>query len=400
MVAINKKSHSLEKTLAAKQNGKPLKVLFVSHTYVVGINQGKLAAIAQTGAEVGLLVPDPWQAKSWGQLFSLERVCLAVQYFPAKVFFNGRTGAYVYQIGSLLQAIRSFSPDVLQVEEEVFSLSTFQLAVVARLTQTPMVVFGWENLEQSLPRLRRWTRRFVLETARLIVAGNQDGANLLRGWGYRGAVSVMPQMGVDPAVFAGEVRSLPADRPFRIGFMGRLVYDKGIDLIFEAARLLKLEGLLLEIVLCGSGAEAEALKADAKSKGLVDQTVWQGKVPHADVPVAMAKFDALVLPSRTVATWKEQFGHVLIEAMSMGIPVIGSSSGEIPNVVGCTDQVFDEGNAEDLAEKLRRVMADPQAYEAASQRGLEKVATHYTHEKIAQQLVAGWQTAIEQDVSR
>jgi len=48
----------------------------------------------------------------------------------------------------------------------------------------------------------------------------------------------------------------------------------------------------------------------------------------------MNSLDVLVLPSRSRSFWKEQFGRVLIEAMACGVPVIGSSSGEIPNVIG------------------------------------------------------------------
>lgn len=379
----------------------PLRVLFVSHTYVVGINQGKLSAIArEKGAKVGLLVPAVWQAKSWGQVFELERDCSQVSYFPAKIIFNGRTGAFLFRLGDLLRAIKEFSPDVLQVEEEVFSLSTFQLALVARLTRTPLAVFGWENLEQSLPWPRRLTRKFVLKTARLVVAGNQDGAELLRGWGYTGRITVMPQMGVDTKLFSADARrlasgdSLPTDRPFRIGFMGRLVHDKGIDLIFDAARQLKAQGLSLEVILCGSGTEEDALRAEAERQGIAQQVIWKGKVPHAEVPLEMAQFDALVLPSRTVPTWKEQFGHVLIEAMSMGIPVIGSSSGEIPHVIGCPDWVFSENDAEDLAQKLHRIMADAEKYQVASEWGKQRVAERYTHESIAQKLMSEWRSAI------
>ena len=49
-----------------------------------------------------------------------------------------------------------------------------------------------------------------------------------------------------------------------------------------------------------------------------------------------AQFDVLVLPSHTTATWKEQFGRVIIEALWCGVPVVGSDSGEIPWLIGLT----------------------------------------------------------------
>ncbi len=370
---------------------KKLRILFVSHTYVVGVNQGKLEAIAHTNqADVGLLVPDSWKALSWNQIFSLERVCDRVEYYPANVLFNGKTGGYFYGLGSLIKAFRHYAPDILQVEEEVFSLSTFQMAIAARVTDTPLVVFGWENMDRTLSKVRQWTRKFVLDTAKLIVAGNQDGANLLRRWGYAGNIAIMPQMGVDPDIFAGEVRSHPKDRPFQIGFMGRLVHEKGIDILFSAAQTLKEKGHRFEIVLCGSGSDEVLLKKDALRKGIADCVVWKGKVSHADVPAEMVSFDSLVLPSRTVSTWKEQFGHVLIEAMSMGIPVVGSNSGEIPNVIDNPAQIFPENDAAALSAVLDKIMSDRAAYKTASQKGLERVSKHYTHKRIAEKLVSEW----------
>ena len=384
---------ALSETPSGEQN---LRVLFVSHTYVVGINQGKLAAIAHNGStQVGLLVPAKWQARSWNQTFELEQNYSEISYQPASVLLNGRTGGYLYRLCSILSALRSFSPNILQVEEEVFSLSTFQMALVSRLTGIPLAVFGWENLDQNLPHLRQWLRQFVLNTARLIIAGNQDGASLLRQWGYTGEITVMPQMGVDETLFEGFVRSLPVHRPVRIGFMGRLVHEKGIDLIFEAACSLKAKGHFFEIVLCGSGKDEVHLRALAEQQDISKQVVWKGKVPHANVPGELAQFDILVLPSRTMPTWKEQFGHVLIEAMSMGVPVVGSSSGEIPNVIGRSDLVFTENEADELATILERLISNHSGYKAASQYGIERVKDRYTHERLAEQLIAEWINILE-----
>ncbi len=384
-------------SIQTESSPKKLRILFVSHTYVVGVNQGKLEAIAHTNqADVALLVPDPWKALSWNQIFNLERVCDRVEYYPANVVFNGKTGGYLYGLGSLINALRHYAPDILQVEEEVFSLSTFQMAIAARVTSTPLIVFGWENIDHPLSKVRQWTRKFVLDTAKLIVAGNQDGANLLRRWGYAGNIAIMPQMGVNPDIFAGDVRSQPKDRPFRIGFMGRLVHEKGIDTLFSAAQILKEKGYRFEIILCGSGSDEALLKKDALRKGIADCVVWKGKVSHADVPAEMVSFDSLVLPSRTISTWKEQFGHVLIEAMSMGIPVVGSDSGEIPNVINAPRQVFSENDAAALATVLDKMISDSTVYKTASQEGLDRVGKHYTHKRIAEKLVAEWTKVIDQ----
>lgn len=367
-----------------------LRILFVSHTYVLGINQGKLDAIIKTNlATLGLLVPDPWKAQGWRQTFDLEKPYAEIQYFPSKVIFNGRTGAFLFSLWATLRAIREFKPDLLHVEEEVFSLSTFQMAILARLMRVPMAVFGWENQDRQLSLPRRWIRRFVLDTAPLIIAGNQDGGLLLRKWGYRGTVEVMPQMGVDMSLFAATARQRRTDQ-FLIGYMGRLVNDKGIDLLLIAARHLRERGHQFRVVLCGSGQDEATLRQVAEQQGVADLVTWKGKVPHADVPLEMNQFDVLVLPSRSVPTWKEQFGHVLIEAMSMGLPVVGSTCGEIPNVIGRADLVFPENNAERLADILERMIREPGWYQEVSQYGIDRVRENYTHAQIAERLVERW----------
>ncbi len=374
----------------------PLRILFVSHAYVVGVNQGKLDAIAKTGsAEVGLLAPSNWKAAEWNRQMPLETPYENIKYYSAPISSPGKGGAYLFSPGKIQQVIKDFQPDVLHVELEVFSLCALEFAVYSRLTGKPLVLFGWENQERRLPLPRRWVRKFVLDTAKLIVAGNQDGADLLRGWGYTGLIEVMPQLGVDTQLFSADLRSQHESDELQIGFLGRLAHQKGIDLIFAAARQLKERGLKFRIILCGSGNDEPDLREEAQKQQIAELVTWRGAVPHDRAAEEISKFDVLILPSRTTATWKEQFGHVLIEAMAMGVPVIGSSSGEIPNVIGRPDLVFTEDNAAELAPILEKMIREPQWREEAGSYGMDRVYRHYTHEKIAERLIILWQKLIE-----
>ena len=95
--------------------------------------------------------------------------------------------------------------------------------------------------------------------------------------------------------------------------------------------------------------------------------------------------DALVLPSLTRPNWKEQFGRVLIEAMACQTSVIGSNSGEIPNVIGDAGLVFPEGDVAALTDCLGRLRADPGARERLANKGRERVLVFYTQARIAAQ---------------
>ena len=373
---------------SSASEAKPLRVLFITHTYVVGVNQGKLATIAD-GADVGLLSPKTWRSSGWGRVLNLETPYPQLKIFPANILFSGRGGAYLYNPFRIWQVIREFQPDILQIEEEVFSLCTLQLAIFARLMGLPLVVFGWENMDRDLPLFRRWVRDFVLNTASLILAGNTEGGELLNRWNYQGLTEVMPQMGVDETFFSPSLVT-DSEPELNIGFLGRIVHEKGIDLMLDAARQLKHQGLTFKMTICGTGNAQADLEKMARDLGVEDHIQWKGAVTHDQVPAEMAKFDVLVLPSRSVDTWKEQFGHVLIEAMVMGIPTVGSTCGEIPNVVKHPDLVFEEGDADGLTAILSRLIGDQEFRQSMGDYCLQRAQQNYTHKRIAQRLMTLW----------
>ena len=379
---------------AAESSQKKLRILVVCHAYVTNVNQGKLDAIAATEtAEVALLSPNRWRALGWGRVMKLENPYPRVKLYPANILFSGKVGAYFYFPWQVWQAIKDFQPDVIHVEQEVFSISALEIALFARWFDIPMSVFGWENMSRKLSSLRAWIRQYVFDTAKLIIPGNQDGKDLMHQWGYQGKLEVMPQIGVDTVLFPPQVRQLDKDE-LVVGFMGRLVYQKGVDLLLEAAKQLHSNGQKIRVIICGAGQEESQLQDLAQKLGITELVTWHSGISHERVPAEMAKFDVLVLPSRTIETWKEQFGHVLIEAMSMGIPVIGSDSGEIPQVIGRADLVFAESDATELASILTKIAGDRSWYRSLSQYSIERVEALYSHERIARRLLSLWQEMI------
>lgn len=371
--------------------GKTLRVLVVCHAYVTAINQGKLDAIAQMdNTEVALLSPAKWKAMGWDRVMTLEQAYPTVKLYPADIVFSGRVGAYFYWPWKIWQVIQDFKPDIIHVEQEVFSISALELAYFARLFKTPLSVFGWENMDRQLSSFRQWIRQFVFDRAQLIIPGNKDGESLIRQWGYTGQVEIMPQIGVDTILFPPKVRQRTSGDIFKIGFMGRLVPQKGVDLIFSAAQQLLACDRNIQLIICGSGSEQPRLEKMAQEKGISQNITWRTGISHDKVPEEMDKFDVLILPSRTIETWKEQFGHVLIEAMSMGIPTVGSDSGEIPNVIGNPDLVFPEEDSNKLFEILNRMIENPVWYQTLSQDCITRVDDLYSHERIAQRLTTLW----------
>lgn len=141
------------------------RVLVVGHSYVVGMNQRKIDAAAALGRiDLALLVPNSWKVRAWSRRLLLEQPFTSFAVYPARVWLEGRSGGYVYPVSALYRAIYGFRPDLIHVEQEVFALSTAQLALCARLIGKPLVVFGWENVDRPFSLARRLGRRLVLST--------------------------------------------------------------------------------------------------------------------------------------------------------------------------------------------------------------------------------------------
>ena len=83
--------------------------------------------------------------------------------------------------------------------------------------------------------------------------------------------------------------------------------------------------------------------------------------------------------------WKEQFGHVLIQAMAAGVPTLGSDSGEIPTVIGDPAQIFLAGDPADLAQKIRTLLKEPSERSQLAFRQRDRILRKYTNRALAAQ---------------
>ncbi len=360
-----------------------MKVLMVSKALVVGTYQGKLEAIArQAGIELTVAVPPFWREKghdwrlerSFGEGYDLRVLAMR---------FNGHYHYHYYpQLDRLLDQVR---PDILHFDEEAYNLSTWLALRAARKRSIPMVFFTWQNIPRRYPPPFGWMERTILRHAAMCQAGNADAAEIVRDKGFRGPIEVIPQFGTDPELFrpiGGDAAHV--DRPFTIGFVGRLIPAKGLALLIDA--LAGMEGdWRLEVV--GSGPERERLENRTRELGVQKQVTFVGQAPSTTMPEVLRRFDVLAGPSLTTARWKEQFGRMLVEAMACGIPVIGSDSGEIPNVVGDAGLIVPEGDAVALRHALGTLQGDRELRARLGAAGRQRVIDLFTQEAVASRTV-------------
>ncbi len=360
-----------------------MRVLMISKACLMGAYQRKLEEIARfPDIELMVVVPPSWCDGS--RLIRLERAHTAgYELVVEPIAFNGHFHLYFYP--RLGRRLRAFAPDVVHVDEEPYNFATFHALRLAQMYGARVLWFTWQNLSRRYPFPFRCIERYNLCHADYAIAGNRGAAVVWREKGYTGPLAVIPQFGVDPGIFAPRRGGRDPARGFLIGYVGRLVPEKGVDLLLEAVA--GMDGVW-RLTVVGAGPERERLEVLARRLGLADRVSFEGILPSLRMPAFYRELDVLVLPSRSQPNWVEQFGRVLVEAMACGVPVVGSSCGEIPNVVDDAGLIFPEGDARALRERMVRLMHDPDLRADLIRRGRERVLAHFTQAQVAEQTVA------------
>ncbi len=367
----------------------PLRVMMISKACVVGAYQRKLEEIAAyPDIDLTVVVPPFW--RDGRGILTLERAYtrgyrLAVE--PMR--FNGNFHLHHYpRLARLLAEVR---PDVAHIDEEPYNLATYQAARLARRHGAKVVFFSWQNIARRYPPPFAQFERWVLRHSDHGIVGNQEAVDVWRGKGYAGPLSVIPQFGVDPEAFSPSTSAVPA-RPFTIGYAGRFVPEKGLDLLIRAVAALPGKWVLR---LLGDGPQRDDLRGMAGVYNISGSVSFEPPIPSTEMPGFYRQLDALVLPSRARPNWKEQFGRVLVEAMACGVPVIGARSGAIPEVIGEAGLLFPEDDAEALAGHLLALMEGGDLRRALSQAGRKRVLARFTQAQVAAQTVAVYRSVAE-----
>jgi len=366
-----------------------LHVVLISKALVVGAYQRKLVEIAaQPDIQLTAVVPPYWRDGHHRQ--ALERAHTeGYTLVVAPMLRNGSFHTHLYP--TLPALLRRLRPQIVHIDEEPYNVATWHALRAARRTGARTLFFTWQNLQRRYPTPFRQMEAWVHAHVDGALAGNQAAAQVLRDKGYQGPLRVIPQFGVDPELYCPGERATPG--PFTVGYAGRLVPEKGIDTLLSAMAGLQGDP---RTWLFGGGSAREALQAQASALGIRQRTRFYNRVSSAQMPAYLRQLDVLVLPSRTRPNWMEQFGRVLVEAMACGVPVIGSDSGEIPNVIGDAGLIFPEGDVEALRERLARLQHDPALRRALGATGRERVLAHYTQAQVARETVAFYRELMDQ----
>ncbi|MBI3881236.1 MAG: glycosyltransferase family 4 protein [Verrucomicrobia bacterium] len=169
--------------------------------------------------------------------------------------------------------------------------------------------------------------------------------------------------GPDPAI--------PRDRD--LVFLGRLVSQKGADLLLDALAKLKAQGLTPNLTFIGGGAEEMALRKQTRDLGLESQVTFAGPKRDVELVNLICAHRIMVVPSR----WEEPFGVVALEGAACGCVVVGSQGGGLKDAIGEAGLTFPNGNVDVLADQLRKLLTTPELLAHLAAAGPSHVANFH-----------------------
>lgn len=362
-----------------------MKVLMVSKACISGAYQTKLEAIGRAeGIDLTVIVPPSW-GEAGGDLMLETSHTDGYQLLVEPIRFNGNYHFHYYP--TLGKRIAEIKPDILHMDEEPYNLATWDGMRHGRKINAKLLFFSWQNIYRRYPPPFRWMEKQVLAWSDYGLMGNQAADDVWEQKGYTGKSAVFPQFGVTTDLFTPRPPYDPEQ--FVIGSASRrLAPEKGGDLILRAASRLDQTNKNWTVKIAGDGGDRANLEQLADELGIMDRVRFIGKIGSEEVPAFLQSLDVLLLPSRTLHNWKEQFGRVLIEAMACEVPVIGSDSGEIPNVIAHAGLIFPEDDVDRLVDHLVTLQKSAALRREMGKMGREHVLQQYTQEQIARKTVA------------
>jgi len=338
-----------------------------------------------------------YAARDWRDEFGVQTPRSSgspVRLTEIPVFPNGSIPLHVWSPRALIE-MRRFRPDVAYVYHEPFGIATAELFAFARGSGVPVLGFHTaQNLRKRYPAAIRIAERFVCKNASFATAVSAEATEALRWRGFRGPVSRF-DFSLDLEKFEFSERSFRP--PVRLGFLGRLVEAKGVDVALDAVRNLSDRGIFASFQIAGIGPHEGELRSKVSQMGLGDRVSFAGRLSPNDVPTFYKSIDLLIVPSITTAGWKEQFGRVVIEAAASGVPVVASTSGELPGLVdrlkcGWTSA---EGDPVALSSLLADLISRPARLSEVARAGRAMAVAAHSESAVAGQLVDAIGAALE-----
>ncbi|MBY0315002.1 MAG: glycosyltransferase [Bdellovibrionales bacterium] len=367
----------------------PKKILTLGHSYCIALNRTVMRELARnTGMSVTVVCPRFFHGDLRDIHVEPEPLGSPLRVIAVDVYLSKSIHLFFYNPSQIHQILSQEHFDEAILWEEPYIVSGYQIARKLNKVGIPFSFYSCQNIFKKYPFPFRFFESRVFSWAKSLLACGRLVEDTHRAKGFTQPSEVVP-------FFVDSERFQPLDpaqkiklqqekglQPFVIGFMGRWTAEKGCSLFMRVLDRIPKEKGWSALILGSGPMETEFRQWIARNN--YSERVQLKSLKHDDVPQWLPLCDALLCPSQTTLQWKEQFGRMLIEGFSSGVPIIASRSGEIPFVVDDAGILVDENDEEAWLQQVIQLMDRPELQEKLRDRGLKR-SKIFSAKAIAQQ---------------
>ena len=369
-----------------------IRVVRIAHASLTPALRGRERALAKCypNLDIEVITPPRWRETG------VDVETVPDEFFPvrtARTFLSKHIQLFAYDPFPIIEAFRRHRPHIIDMDHEPYSVPCAEILTLKKwfAPNAKIVMQTAQNILKNYPPPFSIMERRALKRVSAAYMCSETVLEVLNAKGFDKPYKIAP-FGVDLEMF--KPKNIAKDRkvPFTIGFIGRLMPEKGLMTLADALNLIKDEKW--RFVVVGDGEERTRLEERLSNFGLLERTEFVGAVGYEQTPEYFQMLDVLVIPTRTTEKIREQFGRVIVEAMACKIPVIGSTCGAIPEVVSDAGLIFEEEDSTSLAKQLRKVITNRDLREKLAIAGRERVEENYTWDRVAEKIYSLYENVL------
>ncbi len=391
-----------------------MKILIIWHSGANPEYQKRIEALAERqNTEVTLFVPERYPENGVVYMYT-KTGNKKFEYYKGKTVFSGKIMWYFYLTG-LFRVFMKKKYDIIEMIEEPYSVSAFQITLFKYLFQKEAkLIFNtaqnqrlqFKNIfplflskifkrsplvskkkkeKEKFPFPLNIFQKFVLQNSDAAIIRTKRTKRILQTKGFeKPLVFIGNGVDIKKTFFPKKnikLRQKIGLKKFTIGYIGKIEEKKGLITLIRACGILNFD---FQLFFLGYGTGKKEIFENIKKEKIEDKFIFHSAVEQNRIPDFMNCIDLFILPSITTKLWVEMFGRVIIEAMACGVPVIGSSSGGIPDTVKNAGLIFPEKKYKELAVLIEKIYRSKDLYREYQKRGQVRAA-EFSWDKIAEQ---------------